>query len=65
MINNKFFRQQRQKIQFNVAAVDVEVVQLCNKQILFFFFFISVGCLGQFTRTTTIPHGPLNILQAQ
>jgi hypothetical protein len=29
MINNNFFRQQRQKIQFNV-----EVVQLCNKQIL-------------------------------
>jgi len=30
-----------------------------------FFFFISVGCPGQLTRTTTIPHGPLNILQAQ
>jgi hypothetical protein len=47
MINNKFFRQQRQKIQFNVAAVDVEVVQLCNKQILtssfFIFFFFYVG----------------------
>jgi hypothetical protein len=31
----------------------------------FFFFFIYVGCPGQLTRTTTIPHGPLNILQAQ
>jgi len=31
----------------------------------FFFFIISVGCPGQFTRTTTIPHGPLNILQDQ
>jgi hypothetical protein len=30
-----------------------------------FFFFISVGCPGQLARTTTIPHGPLNILQAQ
>jgi hypothetical protein len=26
---------------------------------------IHVGCPGQFTRTTTIPHGPLDILQAQ
>jgi hypothetical protein len=32
---------------------------------LFFFFFIYVGCPGQLTRTTTIPHGPLDILQAQ
>jgi hypothetical protein len=24
-----------------------------------------VGCPGQLTRTTTIPHGPLDILQAQ
>jgi len=31
----------------------------------FFFLFIYVGCPGQFTRTTTIPHGPLDILQAQ
>jgi len=30
-----------------------------------FFFLISVGCPGQLTRITTIPHGPLNILQAQ
>ena len=30
-----------------------------------FFFFIHVGCLGQLTRTTTIPHSPLDILQAQ
>jgi hypothetical protein len=29
------------------------------------FFFIHVGCPGQLTRTTTIPHGPLDILQAQ
>jgi len=35
------------------------------KQILFFFFLIYVGCPGQLTRTTTIPHGPLDILQAQ
>jgi len=26
---------------------------------------IHVGCPGQLTRTTTIPHGPLDILQAQ
>jgi hypothetical protein len=31
----------------------------------FFFFFIYVGCPGQLMRTTTIPHGPLDILQAQ
>jgi len=29
------------------------------------FFFFYVGCPGQLTRTTTIPHGPLDILQAQ
>jgi len=34
-------------------------------QSLFFFFLIYVGCPGQLTRTTTIPHGPLDILQAQ
>jgi hypothetical protein len=33
--------------------------------ILFLFFLIYVGCPGQLTRTTTIPHGPLDILQAQ
>jgi hypothetical protein len=33
--------------------------------ILFFFFLIHVGCPGQLTRTTTIPHGPLDILQVQ
>ena len=32
---------------------------------LFFFFLIYVGCSGQLTRTTTIPHGLLDILQAQ
>jgi hypothetical protein len=32
---------------------------------IIFFFFIYVGCSGQFTRTTTIPHGPLDTLQAQ
>jgi hypothetical protein len=31
----------------------------------FFFFLLSWGCPGQLARTTTIPHGPLNILQAQ
>jgi hypothetical protein len=31
----------------------------------FFFFLFYVGCSGQLTRTTTIPHGPLDILQAQ
>jgi hypothetical protein len=30
-----------------------------------FFFLIYMGCPGQLARTTTIPHGPLNILQAQ
>ena len=33
--------------------------------ILFFFFLIYVGCPGQLMRTTTIPHGPLDTLQAQ
>jgi hypothetical protein len=32
---------------------------------LIFFFLIYMGCPGQLTRTTTIPHGPLDILQAQ
>jgi hypothetical protein len=31
----------------------------------FFFFLIHVGCPGQLACTTTIPHGPLDILQAQ
>ena len=30
-----------------------------------FFFLIHMGCPGQLTRTTTIPHGSLDILQAQ
>jgi len=30
-----------------------------------FFFLIYVRCSGQFTRTTTIPHGSLDILQVQ
>jgi len=29
------------------------------------FFLIYVGCPGQLTRTMTIPHGPLDILQTQ
>ena len=33
--------------------------------IIIFFFLIHVGCPGQLTRTTTIPHGSLDILQAQ
>jgi hypothetical protein len=33
--------------------------------IIIIFFLIHVGCPGQLTRTTTIPHGPLDILQAQ
>ena len=33
--------------------------------VFFFFFLIYVGCPGQLTRTTTIPHGSLDILQAQ
>jgi len=33
--------------------------------IIVFFFLNYVGCPGQLTRTTTIPHGPLDILQAQ
>ena len=32
---------------------------------LFFFVLIHVGCSGQLTRITTIPHGPMDILQAQ
>jgi hypothetical protein len=33
--------------------------------IYLFIFLIYVGCPGQLTRTTIIPHGPLDILQAQ
>jgi hypothetical protein len=33
--------------------------------VFFFFFFLTWGCPGQITRTTTIPHGSLDILQAQ
>jgi hypothetical protein len=36
-----------------------------NKCTRIFFFLIYVGCPGQLTRTTTIPHGPLDTLQAQ
>ena len=36
-----------------------------NNIVSFFFFFIYVGCPGQLTRTTIIPHGPLDTLQAQ
>jgi hypothetical protein len=36
-----------------------------NLVIITFFFLIYVGCPGQLTRTTTIPHGSLDILQAQ
>jgi len=32
---------------------------------IYFFFLIYMGCPGQLARTTTIPHSPLNILQAQ
>jgi len=35
-----------------------------NKIIKFFIIFY-VGCAGQLTRTTTIPHSPLDTLQAQ
>jgi hypothetical protein len=38
---------------------------LCKELGQIFFFLIYVGCPGQLTRTTTIPHGPLDILQAQ
>jgi len=43
----------------------------CKSLIIYFiylfiyFFLIYVGCPGQLTRTTTILHGPLDILQAQ
>ena len=42
------------------------IIVLCSKLLFWFFFIIiHVGCPGQLTRTTTIPHGPLDILQAQ
>jgi hypothetical protein len=42
------------------------IIDLTTFYFLFFFiFFIHVGCPGQLTCTTTIPHGPLDILQAQ
>jgi len=39
--------------------------EYCKSMNHFFFFLIYVGCPGQLTRITTIPHGPLDILQAQ
>jgi hypothetical protein len=33
--------------------------------IIVFFLFIYLGCPGQLTRTTTISHGSLDILQVQ
>jgi len=33
--------------------------------ISYIFFLINVGCPGQLARITTIPHDPLDILQAQ
>jgi len=44
--------------------VELEVDSSRTKE-LFFFFLIYMGCPGQLTRTTTIPHGPLDILQVQ
>jgi len=41
------------------------IIAFSMRFVSFFFFFIYVGCPGQLTRTTTIPHGPLDILQAQ
>jgi len=37
----------------------------CVYLFIYLFIFIYVGCPGQLTRTTTILHGPLDILQAQ
>jgi len=58
-----------------VSEVMVEMVEKKKKErskvmkikdnFFFFFFLIYVGCPGQLTRTTTIPHGPLDNLQAQ
>ena len=31
----------------------------------YYYYFDLCGCPDQLTRTTTIPHGPLDILQAQ
>ena len=36
-----------------------------KKKLFFIYLFIYMGCPGQLTRTTTIPHSPLDILQAQ
>jgi hypothetical protein len=44
----------------------IQVFIFCLSAMNFFFlFFIYAGCPGQLTRTTTIFHGPLDILQAQ
>jgi hypothetical protein len=41
-------------------------ITVCDDVVFcFFYLFIYVGCPGQLTRTTTIPHGSLDILQAQ
>jgi len=47
---------------YPIFAVLILLLNYFNNK---FFFLIYVGCLGQLTRTTTIPHGPLDILQAQ
>ena len=36
-----------------------------RQNFIYIYILIYVGCPGQLTRTTTIPHGPLDILQAQ
>jgi len=42
-----------------------EVTRLTFIYLFIYLFFIYMGCPGQLTRTTTIPHGSLDILQAQ
>jgi hypothetical protein len=55
------------QVQFDEANGDMNLEPSVTLKfdVLFFFFLIHVGCSGQLTRTTTIPHGPLDILQAQ
>ena len=52
-------------IREGIEADNPNPVRVKLESFFFFFFLIYVGCPGQLTRTTTIPHGPLNILQAQ
>jgi len=60
LVYNKYINNKKNALIMGLLARELIVHIL-----IIFFFLIYVGCPDQFTRTTTIPHGPLDILQAQ